>query len=245
VAVTEDSKHPIHEELKAIFRRALKAKSAEERKRLQREGMQTMMAAPQDCFWKGEPPQYRDDLLYVEAAAVAWDYIDRKINGNVRGGEAYNPDAENAASPITLWNIRCKGEYKDQLQKHRKFINDNPKSRDPEEPFNIDDEPPQPVDIPRLERIRREIETDPTGELRSSYVRKNPPPPITVKDALLVIYDRTSRSEKWTNKILAEQFNIPEGSMNAAWNRTIKPLLAKMGDRISKNIDLDTDIFDS
>lgn len=240
--MTEDSKCP-HEELKDIFRRALKAKSDKERKRLRREGMRKMMAAK--CFWKGEPPQYRDDLLYIEAAAVAWDYIDRKIHGNVRGGEAYDPDRENAASPITLWNKRCKGEYKDRLKKRRQLINDNPKRPDPEEPFNIDDAPSPTVDIPRLERIRREIETDPTGELKSSFVRKNPPPPITVRDVLLVIYDRVSRGEKYTLKTVAEHFKIPPGVVNAAWSRTIKPLLKKMGDRILKNLDLDGDDFRS
>lgn len=240
--MTDDSKCP-HEELKDIFRRALKAKSDKERKRLRREGMRKMRAAK--CFWKGEPPQYRDDLIYIEAAAVAWDYIDRKIHGNVRGGEAYDPDRENAASPITLWNKRCKGEYKDRLKKRRQVIDDDPKRPDPEEPFNIDDAPSPTVDIPLLERIRREIETDPTGELKSSFVRKNPPPPITVRDVLLVIYDRVSRGEKYTLKTVAEHFKIPPGVVNAAWSRTIKPLLKKMGDRILKNLDLDGDDFQS
>ena len=240
--MTADSKCP-HEQLKDIFRRALKAKSAKERKRLRREGMQMMMKAPEDCFWPGERPQYRDDLLYIEAAAVAWDYIERKINGNVRSGEVYDPDIENAASPITLWNTRCKGEYKDRLKKRRELINDNPKKPDPEKPYNIEYEPQPSVDIPRLERIRREIENDPTGELRSSFVRQNPPPPITVRDALLVIYDRVSRGEKYTLKLIAEHFNIPQGVMNAAWSRTISPLLKKMGDRLSRELDLEMDIY--
>ena len=239
--MTEDSKCP-HEQLKDIFRRALKAKSAKERKRLRREGMQLMMAAPEDCFWKGEPPQYRDDLLYIEAAEVAWDYIERKIHGNVRGGEVYDPDIENAASPLTLWNTRCKGEYQDRLNRERQLIDNNPKKPDPDEPYNIDNAPPPPVDIPLLEYIRQEIENDPTGELRSSFVRQNPPPPITVQDALLVIYDRVSRGEKYTLKLVAEHFNIPPGVVNAAWSRTISPLLKKMGDRLSRELDLELDI---
>ncbi|CDM93729.1 protein of unknown function [Limnospira indica PCC 8005] len=46
-----------------------------ERKRLRREAMRMMIAAPEHCFWKGEPPQYRDDLIYIEATAAAWDWI--------------------------------------------------------------------------------------------------------------------------------------------------------------------------
>lgn len=168
----------------------------------------------------------------------------RKIRGDVRGGEAYDPDRENAASPITLWHKRCQGEYKDRLKKRHKLIDDNPKTPDPEEPFNIDDAPSPAVDIPRLERIRREIENDPTGELKGSFVRQNPPPPITVQDALLVIYDRVSRGEKYTLKLVAKHFKIPPGVVNSAWSRTISPLLQKMGDRISKNLDIDPDVFD-
>ncbi|MEB3883087.1 hypothetical protein [Lyngbya sp. CCY1209] len=243
VAVTEDSKCP-HEELKDIFRRALKAKSAKERKRLRREGIRMMLKAPEKCFWGGEPPQYRDDLRYIEAAAVAWDYIERKIHGDVRGGEAYDPDRENAASPFTMWNKRCQGEYKDRLKKRRELIDDKPKTPDPEKPYNIDDAPSPTVDIPRLERIRREFENDPTGEFRSSFVRQTPPPPITVQEVLLFIYDCVSRGEKYTLKLVAKHFKIPPGVVNSAWSRTISPLLKKMGDRISKNLDIDPDVFD-
>ncbi|WP_237766221.1 hypothetical protein [Arthrospira platensis] len=211
--MTEDSKCP-HEEVKDILRRALKAKSARESKRLRREAMRMMMSAPEHCFWKGEPPQYRDDLLYVEAVAVAWDYIERKIHGNVRGGKVYDPDIDNAASPFTLWDIRCKGEYKNRLQQRRELIDDNPPKPDPETPYNIENEPQPPVDIPRLEGIRREIENDPTGELTSSFVRQTPPPPITVQDALLFIYDRVSKGEKYTLKLVAEHFKIPPGVVN-------------------------------
>ncbi|MEA5523302.1 MAG: hypothetical protein WAN66_23750 [Limnoraphis robusta] len=234
VAVVEDSKCP-HEELKDILRRALKAKSAKERKRLQREGLRKMVAAPEHCFWGGKPPQYRDDILYIEAAAETWDYIERKIYGNIRGGEAYDPEK---GSPITLWNETCKKRYIGRLTRERQLINPTP-SKNPDEPFNIDDLPSDAENIPRLELIRREIENDPTGELRSSFVRQNPPPPITAQDAFLVIYDLVSRGEKWTNKILAEHFQIPEGAMNSAWSRTLKPLLKKIGDRILANLDLE------
>ncbi|MDT9189399.1 MAG: hypothetical protein P5681_16430 [Limnospira sp. PMC 894.15] len=215
-----------------------------ERKRLRREAMRMMIAAPEHCFWKGEPPQYRDDLIYIEATAAAWDYIDRKIHGNVRGGEVYDPDIDNAASPFTLWNIRCKWAYQDILKKRRQLIDDHPPTPDPETPYNIENEPQPSVDIPRLQRIRREIENDPTGELRSSFVRQTPPPPITVQDALLFIYDCVSRGEKYTLKLVAEHFKIPPGVVNSAWSRTISPLLKKMGDRLSQELDLyDGDIY--
>lgn len=235
VAVVEDSKCP-HEELKDILRRALKAKSAKERKRLQREGMLMMKAAPEECFWKGKPPQYREDLIYIEAVAETWDYFERKIYGQVRGGEAYDPEK---GSPFKLWNKTCKKRYMGRLTRERQLINPTPKSKNPDEPFNIDDLPRDAENIPRLELIRREFEIDPTGELKSSFVRQNPPPPITAQDAFLVIYDLVSRGEKWTNKILAEHFNIPPGAMNSAWSRTLNPLLKKIGDRILANLDLE------
>ena len=65
-----------------------------------------------------------------------------------------------------------------------------------------------------------------------SAVRQTPPPPITAQEALLVIYDRVTCGEKWTNAILAEHFGIPEGVMNSAWTRTLKPICRRMGDRI-------------
>ncbi len=229
--------HPIHEELKEIFRQAKRATSEKERKRLIRQGMNRMMTAPPQCFWPGMPPQYRDDLIYIEAAAVAWDYIERKIYGNIRGKgtaeeKAYDPDKDNAASPITLWNIRCEGEYKDRLERERRLIDPNPKSKNPDEDFNIDDVPqPQPElsSAELIEENRQIIAQDAEGKYRNTFVRQNPPPPITAQEVMLEICDRVSRGEDWTLKILAEHFNVPRGTMNAAWARDLKPLLRGIG----------------
>jgi hypothetical protein len=224
----------IHEELKEIFRQALQAKSPQEQKYLQQQGMKKMLtawASPKNPFWKGYPPQYNDDLLYIEAASIAWDYIERKIYGNVRGREAYDPDG--GGSPITLWNIRCKGEYKNNLE-NRRIIDTSVTTADPDTAYGIEDIQ-QPVSyIPRLELIRQEIENDPTGELRGAFVRKTPPPPITAQEALLVIYDRTACGEKWTYAIVAKYFNIAEGTFRTAWRRTLEPLCKKMADRIKE-----------
>lgn len=224
----------IHEELKEIFRQALQEKSPKKRKELQQEGMRKMLtawASPKNPFWQGYPPQYSKDLLYIDAADIAWDYIERKIYGNVRGGKAYDPD-DGGASPITLWNIRCEGVYKDRLENQRLKVEYKDRLKNQE----LIDTKDKDSDIHPLELIRQEIENDPTGELRSSSVRKTPPPPITAQEVLLVIYDRTACGEKWTNAILAEHFKIPAGVMNSAWSRTLKPLLKKMGDRIRDSI---------
>jgi hypothetical protein len=202
----------IHEELKEIFRQALQAKSPQQRKRLQQEGMAKMLTAPKKYFWQGKPPQYSEDLLYIEAANVAWDYIERKIYGNVRGGKAYDPGG--GGSPITLWNIRCEGEYQDRLEKQIP-IDTSVTSADPDTPYGIKDIEQPLLDVSRLELIRQEIENDPTGELRAAFVRKTPPPPITAQEALLLIYDRTACGEKWTNAIVAKHFNIAEGTVNS------------------------------
>jgi hypothetical protein len=231
-------KSPIHDELKEIFRRALQEESPEERKELQRRGMARMLEAPKKCFWPHQRQLHdllSNDLLYIEAANIAWDYIERKIYGNVRGGEAYDPD-KGGGSPITLWNKRCKGEYLNRRKKQHDLIDTTVTTADPNTPYGIEDIEQPSLDIHPLELIRQEIENDPTGELRSSSVRKTPPPPITAQEVLLVIYDRTACGEKWTNAILAEHFKIPAGVMNSAWSRTLKPLLKKMGDRIRDSI---------
>ncbi|HIK10133.1 MAG TPA: hypothetical protein IGS52_07680 [Oscillatoriaceae cyanobacterium M33_DOE_052] len=231
--------HPIHEELKEIFRQAKRATSEEKRKRLIRQGMNRMMTAPPQCFWPGMPPQYRDDLIYIEAAAVAEDYIERKIYGDIRGKgtaeeKAYDPDQDDAASPITLWNKRCEGEYKSRLARERRLIDPNPKPKNPDEDFNMDDvaqapPPPEPSPEKIIRQAREIIQKDAEGKCRNTFVRQQPPPPITAQEVLLEICDRTSRGEKWTLKILAEHFNVPRGVMNAAWSRHLKPLLRYIG----------------
>ncbi|WP_199245848.1 hypothetical protein [[Phormidium] sp. ETS-05] len=234
--------HPIHEELKEIFRQAKRATSEKERKRLIRQGINRMMTAPQSCFWPGMPPQYRDHSLYIEAAEVAWDYIKRKIYGNVRGQgtaeeKAYDPDHDKAASPITLWNMRCEGEYKHRLERERGLIDPNPPSKNPDEGFNIDDVPDPPLDDSEeiIRQVREIIQQDAEGKYSKKFVRKTPPPPITAQEVLLEICDRVSRGEDWTIKILAEHFNIDKpGTMNSAWSRTLSPLLREIGD-ILKN----------
>ncbi|QYX30520.1 hypothetical protein [Sphaerospermopsis torques-reginae] len=229
-------KSPIHDELKEIFRRALQEESPEERKELQRRGMARMLEAPKKCFWPHQRQLHdllSNDLLYIEAANVAWDYIERKIYGNVRRGEAYDPD-KGGGSPITLWNKRCKGEYLNRRKKQHDLIETTFTTPNSDTPYGIIEQ--QPLDVPLLELVRQEIENDPTGELRSAFIRQTPPPPITAQEALLVIYDRTACGEKWTNAILAEHFNIAEGTVLSAWGRTLKPLLKKIGDRIRDSI---------
>ena len=218
----------IHEELKEIFRQALQAKSPKEQRELRQKGMDKMHTAwvsQKNLFWQGYEPRYRNDPLYIEAADIAWDYIERKIYGKVRGGKAYDPDG--GGSPIILWNIRCKGEHDDKLEKQKLKV---------EYKDELIDTKDKESDTPLLELIRQEIENDPTGELRGAFVRQTPPPPITAQEVLLVIYDRTACGEKWNYAIVAKHFNIPEGTFRAAWRRTLKPLLKKMGDRIQERI---------
>jgi hypothetical protein len=232
-----------HEELKEIFRQALRAKSAKERLRLRRKGLRKMAAAPEKCFWLGMPPKYRHDPLYIEAAQNAWVDITCKIYGTSKRADIYDPDKGNA-SPITVWNNRCEGAYLDLLrnqQKEQKLINPNPIDSRTGEPLNIDDvaddvAASEDDKTSWLYQVREIIQQDAEGKYSNNFVRKKPPPPITAQAALLEICDRTSRGEKWTNKILAEHFNISPGTMYAAWTRQLKPLLQKMGDRLGNEI---------
>lgn len=225
----------IHEQLKDIFRRALQAESPQDCQRLRRKGLNIMMNAPKVCFWRGYAPHYENDLLYVEASIDAWNYFERKIYGDIRGSgtaeeKAYDPD-KGDASPLTLWNIRCKGAYEDKRQERKDLIQETPRDRlgrrlDAGEMAQADDEPS------RLEKVRQEFELDPTGALKTNFVRQTPPPPITVQSVLLRIYDYASCGEKWTLKQLAKEFNVSPGVMNGAWSKTIRPLLDQMGDRL-------------
>lgn len=231
-----------HEELKEIFRQALRA-SGKKRDRLRREGINKMMTAPEHCFWpfsEKKSQKFCDEERYIKASDIAWDYIERKIYGDVRGQgtaaeKAYDPD-KGDRSPIEVWNFKCKKEYENLHQNPKHITPPNPIDPRTGEPLNVSDVAQPTDEIPLLELVRQEIETDPTGELNNSFVRQKPPPPITAQAALLEIYDRVSRGEKWTNKILAEHFNVPPGVMNSAWSRTLKPLLREIGDRLKNEI---------
>lgn len=239
----EQSKHPIHEELKEIFRQAKRAESPQERKRLRREGLRRMMAAPAQCFWAGYPPQYRDDLRYLEAANYAWDYIERKIHGKIRGRgtaeeKAYDPDK--GASPITLWNQSCKGRYEDIRTQQNEWINPNPIDPRTGELLNIDDLPQPELEdnlsaSERIYQVRQIVEADAEGKYKNHHVRKTPPPPITIQAAMLAICDITLRGEKWTLKKLAQQFGIPEGTINGKPKKTIGKFFREIGEIIRSN----------
>jgi hypothetical protein len=232
-----------HEELKEIFRQALRAKSKKERLRLQRKGMDMIAKASEKCFWPGMPPKYRHDPLYIEAAQTAWEYITRKIYGKLERGDIYDPDKGNA-SPISLWNQRCEGAYLDLLrnqQKEQKLINPNPIDSRTGEPLNMDDvaddvAASEDDKTSWLYQVREIIQQDAEGIYRNSFVRKKPPPPITAQAALLEICDRTSRGEKWEYDNLAQHFSIPKGTMRSAWSRTLLPLLREIGDRLRDEI---------
>lgn len=216
----------IHEELKRLARQLQQASSLKQRPYL-RKMMTLMLSAPPGCFWPGEPPYYRNDPWYVEAADIAWDYIERKFIGDIRGGQAYDPDKGNA-SPITLWNMRCKGAYKDICQRESQRVRGFGDS-----PTLNDNLLPQPeAQTPDLQKVCEILETDPTGELSQTWVCRTATAEVTVQEVLLEIYDRASRGEKWTNALLAEHFQIPAGTMNSAWSRKLKPALQKIGDLI-------------
>ena len=225
---------PVHEELKEIFRQALRAKSAKERKRLQRQGFLKMWEAPRECFWLGEPPHYDEDLLYIEAANKALDYIERKIHGNIRGqGTAeekmYDPD-KGDGSPITLWNIRCKGEYKDLQKQQPSFVRIDARTG---EAFNIEEVPQEASESEDIvEKVRQIIAEDAEGKYKNSYVRQTPPPPITIQDTMLEICHMTAAGEKWTLAKVAQRFDIPPGVMNGNPRQMIKSFFREIGEMI-------------
>jgi|GEM_PF-1469541 len=216
-----------HEELKCLARERLQASSPKQRRNLDRKLMTLMLSAPQSCFWPGQSPYYRQDFRYVEAADIAWEYIERKLKGDVRGGQAYDPDKGNA-SPLTLWNMRCKGAYKDICQRESQRVRRlgySPKQ-------NCDFLPQPKMQTPDLQKVCDILETDPTGELSQTWVCRTATAEVTVQEVLLEIYDRASRGEKWTNALLAEHFQIRAGTMKSAWSRKLKPALRKIGDLI-------------
>jgi hypothetical protein len=229
----EDVCGPVHEELKEIFRQALRAKSAKERKRLQRQGLLKMWEAPRECFWLGEPPHYDNDLLYIEATYKAWDYIERKIHGDIRGKgtteeKKYDPD-KGDASPITLWNKRCKGQYRDLQSKQPPFVSIDARTG---EAFDIEEvaQESSPPDI--VEKVRQIIEEDAEGKYQNSYVRQTPPPPITIQDAMLEICRITACGEKWTLEKVARRFDISPGVMKGKPRQTIKLFFREIGEMI-------------
>lgn len=229
-------KHPIHEELKEIFRQALREPNPKKRRQLRLEGIRRTLAAPSELFWKPKPESEMNQLLYEEACFQAWDYLERKVHGEIRGKKraeekAYDPD-KGDGSPITLWNKTCEKKYKGLLkiqpQRHVTPIDyktGKPKDMDdfavPAKRQSMDE---------LLVKIKTVIEEDCEEVYQTTCVRKNPPPPITAQMVFLEIVKQTINGETWTCKSLAMTFKLPEGVMNSAWSRKLKPLLAKMQD---------------
>ena len=242
-------KHPIHEELKGDFRQAFRAKSKKECLRLRQQGLTKMAKAPKNLFWSGVEPLYRHDPLYIEACSKAWEYITKKIYGKLKRGEIYDPDTGNA-SPITLWNKRCKGEYFDLCEKkqtEQKWIERNPIDSRTGDPLNIDDLADPDAKTPLL-KLQEQEKIDPIAKIREiiqqdaeeiyskTFVRKKPPPAITARAVLLEIVDTTSRGEKWTYDNLAQHFNMPAGTIRSAMKRKLSPMLIKIGESLRNEI---------
>lgn len=229
-------KHPIHEELKEIFRQALREPNPKKRRQLRLEGIRRTLAAPSELFWKPKPESEMNQLLYEEACFQAWDYLERKVHGEIRGKKraeekAYDPD-KGDGSPVTLWNKTCEKKYKGLLkiqpQRHVTPIDyktGKPKDMDdfaaPSKRQSIDE---------LLVKIQTIIEDDSEGVYQKTYVRKNPPPPITCQAVLLAIVNHAINGEKWTLDSLAMEFNTPKGTMRGAFENKLKSLLSKMQD---------------
>lgn len=223
-----------HERLKSLARQLCQTTCSQQRKRYRRQLLRLMEAAPRHLYWI--PPQGQQDLLYLQASETAWDYIQRKLRGAVRGGHAYDPDAGNG-SLITLWNIRCKGEYlKLKKQQSRWQTSNFSYSRNGERFNRLENQPAPPNPEPSLiQRIRRAIFKDVNGKFRSAWVHKASG--LTAQMVCLHIVDSVLQGENWTLSSLAAHFQISPGSMNSAWTRTLKPLLQELGQELDSELD--------
>lgn len=229
-------KHPIHEELKEIFRQALQETDPTKRKQLRLEGIRRTLAAPSELFWKPKPESEMNQVLYEEAYFKAWDYFERKVHGEIRGKKrteekAYDPD-KGDGSPITLWNKACKKKYKGLLKTQPQRYS-TPIDYRTGEPKDMDDfaAPTKRQSIDELlAKIQTVIEEDCEGVYKKTCVRKNPPPPITCQVVLVAIVKHAINGEKWTIDSLAMEFNMPKGTMRSAFETKLKHLLAKMQD---------------
>ena len=231
-------KHPIHEELKEIFRQALRETDPTKRKQLRLEGIRRTLAAPSDLFWKPKPESEMNQFLYEEAWLGAWDYFERKVHGEIRGKKrteekAYDPD-KGDGSPITLWNKACKKKYNGFLKTppQRQVT---PIDYRTGEPKDMDDfaAPTKRQSIDELMlKIQALIEEDCEESFQKTCIRKTPPPPITCHAVLLAIVKHTINGEKWTKSSLAIEFGIPEQTMYSGFKNKLKPLVLKMLDFI-------------
>ncbi|USR91520.1 hypothetical protein NEA10_01960 [Phormidium yuhuli AB48] len=215
-----------HERLKVLARQFSQTTSLQKRKRYHRLILNIMAEAPNRLYWK--PTKGEDDLLYPQAINTAWDYISRKLTGAVRGGQAYDPDAGNG-SLITLWNIRCKGEYVTLKKREKLRMTSDLIDPSTGEPLNLLENlaaPPNP-EPSLIEQIRQAIVEDVNSKFRSAWVHKASG--LTAQMVCLHIVDYVLRGENWTLSSLAAHFQISPGSMNSAWTRTLKPLLQELG----------------
>ncbi|MCC5899426.1 MAG: hypothetical protein EA395_02620 [Phormidium sp. GEM2.Bin31] len=214
-----------HEKLKVLARQLSKITSTLEHESYLCFILRVMVEAPSRLYWK--PVKGQQDSLYLQASETAWDYIERKLRGKVLGGKAYDPDAGNG-SLITLWNIRCKGEYLTLKKQEKLRMTSNLIDTSTGEPLNLLENlaAPPNSDLPMIEQIRQAIVEDVNGKFQGAWVHKASR--LTAQTVCLHIVDSVLRGENWTLASLAAHFQISQGSMNSAWTRTLKPLLGEL-----------------
>lgn len=182
-----------------------------------REGMTKIIKLIQRKLRKDNSNRY-----YGDALQRTWLYFCRNLC-EATTGQKFDPER---SSVITWLNGYLKKELLkfrcDENEQRKRFVSgittDTGEVIDPLETVAA------PKDIPfRLETIKKWLETDPTGELRSTHMPGHPE--ITCQAILL----RRSFSEKSWKDISAE-FNVPLQSLSTFYRRYCLPLSKKLGE---------------
>lgn len=217
---------PIHQELKELFQAAsaLPKDSPRRRKLLNR-----LIEKMQQC---GKLWTQKENPHHEDAESETWLYLVRKVNGDT--DTDYDPEK---GSLITLWNRTYKLKL-DELTQARKNKQTQWEARQRVHPQRDSktgqwqdpiDGIAEPAPVPsRLEQVQEWVEADATGKLSQTCIRKNRPD-VTAQTVVLRMIQRAQQGEKWTLKQLAEEFGVPEGTMNSFWSQKCKPLLRELG----------------
>lgn len=167
-------------------------------------------------LWKENTPYYQDALQQT------WIYFCQNIcAGKINTGEPYNQER---GTVITWLNFYLKKRLLDlRIKKTQNLPISSPYDPDGERTNPIERIPAEPDIPPLLEEVKTWVETDPTGELRRTYISSHPE--VTCQ---VLILRRLPPETSW--KDLSAEYKLSVSTLSSFYQRQCLPRLRKFGE---------------
>jgi hypothetical protein len=171
-----------------------------------------------DRLWRESIPYYEDALQQT------WIYFCQNVcEGNT--GQPYDSDR---ASVVTWLNAYLKRRLQDfsiasQKQQAKTLSNQTDSDEDNQSVDRLDNVEAKPTVPSLLEEVKKWVETDPTNELRRTYLQNHPE-----INCQVLILKRLPTPTAW--KVLAQEFGVSPGTLSSFYQRQCLPRLRKFGE---------------